>query len=76
LETFADLWNPNEDFQTGNTGNACFRRSPALRLEARDLERIHGFGERIAIRTYVEAIRAYRQHPSRQKEEASRCQKV
>jgi len=37
-----------------------FRFLP-LRLDARDLERIHGVDERLGIRSYEEAIRIYRQ---------------
>jgi carboxypeptidase PM20D1 len=44
----------------GALTNNVFRFSP-LRLTARDLERMHGADERVAIRDYYAAIRIYRQ---------------
>jgi carboxypeptidase PM20D1 len=43
-----------------NLGNNVFRFLP-IRLTSRDLERMHGSGERIAVGNYERAIRTYRQ---------------
>jgi carboxypeptidase PM20D1 len=44
----------------GDLSRSVFRFMPA-RLTPRDLERIHGTNERIAVRDYEGAIRLYRQ---------------